>query len=98
MAWFVQLNGKVFGPLGDDQLRQLVAAGKIAKETEISQDRAGPWSQASRIRGLFQEPSAPPPTQTSDSADATSTASMYSSAEYVQEDPPAEVPPLSRPQ
>jgi hypothetical protein len=55
MAWFVQLNGKIFGPLQDDQLRQLASARKIARETEVSQQRGGPWVAAARIRGLFPE-------------------------------------------
>jgi len=56
MAWFVQLNGKIFGPLQDDQLKQLASARKISRETEVSQQREGPWVTASRIRGLFPEP------------------------------------------
>jgi hypothetical protein len=63
MAWFVQLNGKIFGPLQDDQLRQLASAGKIFRDTEVSQQREGPWFAASRIKNLFpgQAPTAPPP-------------------------------------
>ena len=65
MAWFVQLNGKIFGPLQDDQLRQLASAGKIFRDTEVSQQREGPWVAASRIKNLFPEPAptAPPPAQ-----------------------------------
>lgn len=53
MAWFVQLNGKIFGPLNDSQMVQLASAGKICPDTEVSQLREGPWVPATRIKGLF---------------------------------------------
>jgi hypothetical protein len=84
MAWFVQLNGKIFGPLHDEQLRQLASAGKIFRDTEVSQQREGPWVAASRIRNLFPEPvpTAPPPVPVEQQ-------DIEDSAEYF-DDPPAE--------
>lgn len=55
MAWFVQLNGKVFGPLNNSQMVQLASAGKIATTTDVSQQRDGPWVPATRIKGLFDQ-------------------------------------------
>ena len=54
-TWFVRQAGKVYGPFDSARLRKLGTAGKIAKDSGVSKDRLGPWTEASRVRGLFPE-------------------------------------------
>ncbi len=60
-SWFVRAGGKVHGPIDAPKLKQLVAEKKITAQTEVSQNHAGPWVPAGRVRGLFaQSPPAEP--------------------------------------
>lgn len=54
-VWFVKQDGKVYGPFDSTRLKKLGAAGKVDRDSEISKDRNGPWTEASRVRGLFPE-------------------------------------------
>lgn len=70
--WFVRSGGKVNGPLDSAKLKALVSAGKINRDTEVSQANNGPWHPAGSVRGLFSAesstttpnqgpPASPPP-------------------------------------
>ena len=53
--WHVQLEGKVFGPLNDQDLARLASEGRITPVTPTQLNRSGEWVQASRIKGLFEK-------------------------------------------
>jgi membrane protein YdbS with pleckstrin-like domain len=55
--WFVRQSSKIYGPFDAVRLKKLAAAGKIAKDSGISKERGGPWTEAERVRGLFPFPS-----------------------------------------
>ena len=52
-TWFVSQGGKVYGPLDSARLKKLAATGKIAGDSGIAKESYGPWTAASRVRGLF---------------------------------------------
>lgn len=54
MPWYVQDNSELSGPFDDVQFKSLASAGRIAPETQIAKSREGPWSTASRVKGLFE--------------------------------------------
>jgi hypothetical protein len=58
-SWFVRGDGRVWGPIDSQRLKQLVADSKIDERTDVSQNFAGPWVPAGSVRGLF--PPKPPP-------------------------------------
>ncbi len=58
-SWFVRQAGKVYGPFDSTRLRKLAAAGKLFRDSGIAKQQGGPWTQASRVRGLFQDESPP---------------------------------------
>jgi hypothetical protein len=62
-SWFVRGAGKVYGPLDDNKLRELVAEQKIDDGTDVSRSYEGPWVPAGRVRGLFPSDPTPPPYQ-----------------------------------
>ena len=51
--WFVQHQGKVYGPLDAMRLRKLAHAKKIQPESLLAQTAKGPWVNANQVRGLF---------------------------------------------
>lgn len=53
MPWYVQVMGETLGPFPDAELVQMAAAGKIEPDTPVSQQSAGPWVPAAKVRGLF---------------------------------------------
>lgn len=55
-AWFVRVNGKIFGPFDDQRLKKLAAEGKIIAKTEISRSQTGPWHEARTLKGLLVPP------------------------------------------
>lgn len=54
MSWFVQIMGETLGPFVDGELVQMAASGRIQQDTPISHGKAGPWSTAAHVRGLFE--------------------------------------------
>lgn len=52
-SWFVNKDGKVYGPLDSTQLKQLAKAGKISATSKVAQSADGPWCDAGRVKGLF---------------------------------------------
>lgn len=53
-TWFVRQTGKVYGPFDSVRMRKLAAAGKLLRDSGVAKQVGGPWTQASRVRGLFQ--------------------------------------------
>jgi hypothetical protein len=56
--WYTQVAEQVVGPLSDEQLKALADAGRLAPNDPIAQSPQGPWTEASRVKGLFSP--APP--------------------------------------
>ena len=55
MAWFVEKNGKTVGPLTSSQLKQLADSGDIQRSTRVKRSESDRWSEASNVKGLFNE-------------------------------------------
>ena len=53
--WFYEARGKGFGPVSNDELRNLVQRGIISTQTRVANNPNGPWVAAGRIKGLFPE-------------------------------------------
>jgi TM2 domain-containing membrane protein YozV len=51
--WYVQKNGKTFGPFSASQLKQLASEKKINRDSRIRRDDSD-WTSASSVRGLFE--------------------------------------------
>lgn len=79
-TWFVQISGKVQGPLTLADLRQLVRRGSIVSNTSVSRDRQC-WIPAGALPALKEElrsgpPVPPPPLTPSYPSDAVGTRSL----------------------
>lgn len=53
VQWFVEHQGRVYGPFDAVRLKKLAAARKISEESRVAQSAKGPWVAARQIRGLF---------------------------------------------
>ena len=53
VQWFLRGKDKVHGPFDAAKLRAFATAGKISRNTDISQSAEGPWHKAGRVQGLF---------------------------------------------
>jgi hypothetical protein len=51
--WFYNLNGKAFGPLSPEQLKQLADAGQIQPQTEVRRSQDSRWFKAEQVPGLI---------------------------------------------
>jgi len=51
-GWYVSVDGKVAGPATDDQLRQLVAQGRL-RPTDYVRKGNSAWVVATQVEGLF---------------------------------------------
>lgn len=51
--WYVRRNGRISGPITEDEIRELAASGQISNETQVRADVDGPWVQASAVEGLL---------------------------------------------
>lgn len=54
--WYIQIEGKAFGPFDNAALARLAQEGRIKPETQVRQDINGPWVRAERLKGLFKQP------------------------------------------
>ena len=52
--WYAQEMGEEIGPLTYNDLRQMVASGRITPLSHVRKSKSGEWVLARRIRGLFQ--------------------------------------------
>ena len=61
--WFCQMAGaREVGPLSSQQVKMMVASGRLLPGDSIRQGPSGPWIPAARVKGLFpsgQSPSRP---------------------------------------
>jgi len=53
--WWVRHGDKKYGPYDAAKLKRLVQAGKIRPDMAVRKGAEGPWTPASRVRGLFPE-------------------------------------------
>ncbi|MCA9099987.1 MAG: DUF805 domain-containing protein [Planctomycetales bacterium] len=51
--WFVQVDGKRYGPFDSAKLVKLAAAGKVKPDDLVKKGRDGEWKPAHRVRRLF---------------------------------------------
>lgn len=51
--WFVQVDGKRYGPFDSAKLVKLAQAGKIKPDDMVKKGRDGDWTPARRVRRLF---------------------------------------------
>jgi len=54
-VWYCKIGGQELGPMTDQQLRAMAAAGQIARHELVRQGPAGQWMPAGRLQGLFQQ-------------------------------------------
>ncbi len=45
--WYVQHNGKLYGPLASGELKRLAAEGKVKPTTQVRLGTEGQWGPAS---------------------------------------------------
>jgi len=84
--WFVRRGDQKTGPLGNADLRQLAATGKLLQTDLVQREGGQDWVPAGKIKGLFSTPAGGPPPLPANYAD-TGTANV----------PPTSAPPPSRP-
>ncbi len=58
--WYYSKNNKQQGPVSAEQLKQLAASGQLQPSDLVWKEGMGQWVEASRIKGLFVAPAAPP--------------------------------------
>ena len=51
--WYCRIGEKEYGPMPDDQLRQLVKRGQLKQDSMVRQGRQGGWHSAAEVKGLF---------------------------------------------
>jgi GYF domain 2 len=51
--WYCNCGGRTQGPLGDAELRQLAADGKLKPADLVWKEGMRVWEPASKLRGLF---------------------------------------------
>jgi hypothetical protein len=66
--WYVQHNGKLYGPLSSANLKKLAAEGRISAATNVRLGAEGNWVPAARVQGLFVASSAEAPPVTGPAA------------------------------
>ena len=68
-GWYVEAAGRIWGPYPEDRIEVFIGEGRVAPETPLATDKAGPFTPAdrcARFRPLFPkedqrpEPSRPP--------------------------------------
>lgn len=60
--WLYSRNGKTFGPLSAQQLRQLVVEKRIGPKDLVCRNGTDQWVAAGSLKGLFPAASVPPET------------------------------------
>ena len=53
--WFLEHDGKTYGPLTSKQLRQLATRGKLNRDSKVRVGGDSRWHRAAKIKGLFPE-------------------------------------------
>lgn len=57
--WFCQIAGAEIGPLSSQQIKTMVANGRLLPSDAMRQGASGPWFPAARVKGLFPPGQAP---------------------------------------
>jgi hypothetical protein len=68
--WFVRRGEQKTGPLGNADLKQLAATGKLLQTDLVQREGGQDWVPAGKIKGLFSAPAGGPPPLPSNHADA----------------------------
>jgi TM2 domain-containing membrane protein YozV len=76
MQYYFKIQGKAFGPFGEDQLKEMKTKGKLSRTSEISENKVE-WFPAENFDFLFPSPLASSQT-TSSGASATYSLSVDS--------------------
>src|SRR5215510_9930091 len=58
--WFYAANGQQQGPLGDAQLRDLIANGTVRPDTLVWTEGMAGWQKAAEVPGLMASAGGPP--------------------------------------
>ncbi len=53
--WFCQIAGAEMGPLSSQQIKTMVAKGRLLPDDVLRRGTSGPWVPAARVKGLFPE-------------------------------------------
>ena len=59
--WYYSVQGNRFGPVGAAELRQLANSGQLSHSDLVWKEGLQSWATASKVKGLFAKPAAPPP-------------------------------------
>jgi uncharacterized membrane protein YhaH (DUF805 family) len=81
MQHYIRIRGKVFGPFGEDQLKEMKTKGKLSRTSEVSENKVD-WFPAENLEFLFPPmpaSSQPAPSQTTSSGASTSNPSPVNS-------------------
>lgn len=87
--WYVQHNGKLYGPLTSANLKKLAAEGKVSPSTNVRSGTEGNWVPAGRVQGLFAASATDGPT--------VAKAPAPTAAPRQQVTPPPIAPPVAPP-
>lgn len=82
-AYFVKLNGKIFGPFSGRKLKSMKDAGLIRQDTPVSMDRTS-WRSAVDLPWLFTVADAPPVAP--EAEEAKENAAIFSASSSGQEE------------
>ena len=53
--WFCEVKGQFVGPLESADLRRMAKSGELSPANKIRQGDHGQWTEARRVKGLFDE-------------------------------------------
>ncbi|MDR2440911.1 MAG: DUF4339 domain-containing protein [Planctomycetaceae bacterium] len=53
MQYYIRIRGKIFGPFGENQLKEMRVKGKLNQTTEVSENKID-WQPISELTFLFQ--------------------------------------------
>jgi hypothetical protein len=59
--WFIQVEGKEYGPADLTTLREWKAEGRVLPTNDVRRADSSTWQKAETIDGLFEAPPPPPP-------------------------------------
>ena len=59
-VWHYHKNGNTFGPISDEELRQLISQGLIVESDLLWKEGFAEWIAAGKIAGLIQHSARPP--------------------------------------
>ena len=96
-AWFLQQNGKTYGPISSQKLKAYSVAGKLLAEGKVANSKDGPWHPIGKIKGLvIAKPTGKPKQQTAKhSAPPVATSAPTASVPAEQAAAPPQTPQLS---